>query len=111
MEEQEILHFMISGYKLASSICQQYLQSRGIYFLLGTIKFTKELISHIAVKIGIWKSAQFYLKLKKLPYLYNVCTEPLLPTIINSQRLDATLKYVFNPKSESLICCETYRQS
>lgn len=28
-----------------------------------------------------------------------------------TERLDATSKYVFNPKSESLICCDMYRQS
>jgi meiotically up-regulated gene 157 (Mug157) protein len=73
-------------------------------FLLGKISVLTKLISHSTVKSRIWKSAiQLETKTCKL-IIISSYRAPSSDFNQFLKRLDTTLKYLYNPESEFIIC-------
>jgi hypothetical protein len=104
MVEQDLLHLTIDGYLLGSSFCRQRLQRGGVcIFVKKNQCFNKTGISHhckeqnleiCAIQLDTKTSNLIILSLYKAP---SGDFHQFL------RGLDATLKYLYNPKTEFLI--------
>jgi exonuclease III len=104
-EEQDLLNLTLTGYSLGSTYCNQNLQKQGVYIfirddesfnkIVTSLHCTKQTLEVCAVELETKSSNLRILALYRTPSAnFNQFTE----------RLDATLKYLYNPKSEFLIC-------
>jgi exonuclease III len=105
MVAQELLHLAMDGYMLGSSFCQKGLKSRGVCIFVQTNQhFIKiDISQHCqerAIQLVIKTSHLIILSLYKA--LSGDVNEFL-------RRLDATLKYLYNPKSEFIICGDKHK--
>jgi hypothetical protein len=105
MVEQDLLHLTLDGYLLGSSFCRQNLQRGGVCIFLNKDQcFNKTDISHHCKEQDLEIYAvQLETKTSNLITLslYRAHTGDFHQF---QRGLDATLKYLYNPKTEFLIC-------
>jgi hypothetical protein len=105
MVEQELLHLTMNGYILGSSFFQKDLQRGSACIFVRTDQYSSKIdISHHCKKQDFEICAiQLVTKTSNLiiPSLYRAS-----PGDVNKflRRLDATSKYLYNQKSEFIIC-------
>jgi hypothetical protein len=112
MEEQDLLNLTLAGYSLGSSYCHQNLQKREVcIFIREDQSFNKTDTSlHSAEQSLEVCAIELETKSSNLRMLalYRAHSANFNQFI---ERLDVTLKYLYNPKSEFLICDDKCRLS
>jgi exonuclease III len=103
--KEELLHLTMNGYLLGSSFFQKYLQRGGVYiFVRADQHFSKIEISHHCKEQDFEICAiQLITKTSNIIIL-NLYKAPSGDVNEFLRGLDATLKYLYNPKFEFIIC-------
>jgi hypothetical protein len=105
MVEQEVLHLIMNSYLLGSSFCQKDIQRGGMCIFVRTDQnFSKIDIPHHCKEQDFEIcTIQLVTKTSNLIILilYGASSGYLIEFL---RRLDATLKYLYNPKSKFIIC-------
>jgi hypothetical protein len=99
MVEQELLYLTMDGYPLGSSFCRKGLQGEECVFLLRQINISVKFIFLITLRSRI----QLVTNTSHLIIL-SLYRAPSGKVKEFLRRLNATLKYMYNPKSEFIIC-------
>ena len=105
MEEQELLHLTLSGYKLGQSFSRKHLQrGGGVYFCSQRPEFNKiDILQNCREKDLEICAVELETRASKLIVL-SIYRAPTGDFNQFLKKLDDTLKYLYKPKTEFLIC-------